>query len=70
MRIGILSLPLGTNYGGILQSYALLHTLHDMGHEAYVIDEDKQFEYSLKRRIEMFVKGTIKRWPPIWSSWA
>lgn len=61
MRIGILSLPLGTNYGGILQSYALLHTLHDMGHEAYVIDEDKQFEYSLKRRIEMFVKGTIKR---------
>lgn len=61
MKIGILSLPLGTNYGGILQSYALQHVLQNMGHEVYVIDEDKQFEYSLKRRVEMFVKGTIKR---------
>ncbi len=61
MRIGILSLPLGTNYGGILQSYALQHILQGMGHEVYVIDEDKQFEYPLRRRVEMFVKGTIKR---------
>lgn len=61
MKIGILSFPLGTNYGGILQSYALQQTLLRMGHEAYVIDEDKQFQFSLKRRIEMFVKGIVKR---------
>lgn len=61
MKIGILSFPLGTNYGGILQSYALQHVLRSMGHEAYVIDEDKQFKFSLKRRIEMSIKGTIKR---------
>lgn len=61
MKIGILSFPLGTNYGGILQSYALQHVLQGMGYEVYVIDEDKQFKYPLKRRVEMFVKGTIKR---------
>ena len=61
MKIGILTLPLGTNYGGILQAYALQHILQAMGHEVYVIDENKQFHFSLKRRIEMFVKGTIKR---------
>lgn len=61
MKIGILTLPLGTNYGGILQAYALQHILQAMGHDVYVIDEDKQFHFSLKRRIEMFIKGTIKR---------
>lgn len=61
MKIGILTLPLGTNYGGILQAYALQHILQAMGHDVYVIDEDKQFRFSLKRRVEMFVKGIIKR---------
>ena len=61
MRIGILTLPLHTNYGGILQAYALQQALQGMGHEAVVIDEDKQFRFSLKRRIEMFVKGKVKR---------
>lgn len=33
MRICILTQPLGANYGGILQAYALQKTLKDMGHE-------------------------------------
>ena len=61
MRIGILTLPLHTNYGGILQAYALQQVLQGMGHEAVVIDEEKQFHFSLKRRIEMYVKGKVKR---------
>lgn len=61
MRIGILTLPLHTNYGGILQAYALQQVLQGMGHEVMVIDEEKQFRFSLKRRIEMYVKGKIKR---------
>ena len=61
MRIGILTLPLHTNYGGILQAYALQQVLLGMGHEAVVIDEEKQFHFSLKRRIEMYVKGKVKR---------
>lgn len=61
MKIGILTLPLHTNYGGILQAYALQQVLQGMGHEAMVIDEEKQFHFSLKRRIEMYVKGKVKR---------
>lgn len=37
MRIGILTLPLHTNYGGILQAYALQTALQRMGHEVEVI---------------------------------
>ena len=38
MRIGILTLPLHTNYGGILQAYALQTVLERMGHEVVVFD--------------------------------
>lgn len=38
MKIGILTLPLHTNYGGILQAYALQTVLGRMGHEVEVID--------------------------------
>lgn len=38
MKIGILTLPLHTNYGGILQAYALQTVLKRMGHEVYVFD--------------------------------
>ena len=39
MKIGILTLPLHTNYGGILQAYALQTVLERMGHETYVMVE-------------------------------
>lgn len=39
MRIGILTLPLHTNYGGILQAYALQTVLERMGHEVKVLDK-------------------------------
>ena len=38
MRIAIVTLPLHTNYGGLLQAYALKHCLEGMGHEATVLD--------------------------------
>ena len=38
MRIGILTLPLHTNYGGILQAYALQTVLERMGHRVVVFD--------------------------------
>ena len=38
MRIGILTLPLHTNYGGILQAYALQTVLERMGHEVVIFD--------------------------------
>lgn len=38
MKIAIITLPLHTNYGGILQAYALKQTIESMGHSAEVID--------------------------------
>lgn len=45
MKIGILTHPQGTNYGGILQCYALCTYLRKLGHETIVIQrmEDKPF---------------------------
>lgn len=42
MRIGILTLPLHTNYGGILQAYALQTVLERMGHQVVHIEEEHQ----------------------------
>ena len=38
MKIAIITLPLHTNYGGLLQAYALKATLEGMGHEVTVVD--------------------------------
>lgn len=43
MRIAIITLPLHTNYGGVLQAYALKKSLEDMGHEVDVIDKETKF---------------------------
>ena len=44
MKIGILTLPLHTNYGGILQAYALQTVLERMGHNVVVFDTDKRLD--------------------------
>ena len=38
MKIGVITLPLHTNYGGILQAYALQRVLQDIGHDVVVLD--------------------------------
>lgn len=42
MKIGILTLPLHINYGGILQAYALQTILKRMGHETFLIEKQKK----------------------------
>lgn len=42
MKIGILTLPLHTNYGGILQAYALQTVLERMGHEVSLIETHRK----------------------------
>ncbi len=44
MKIGILTLPLHTNYGGILQAWALQTILERMGHEVKVLSRDKKYK--------------------------
>lgn len=48
MKIGILTLPLHTNYGGILQAYALQTVLERMGHEVVVFDKKREFKLPCK----------------------
>lgn len=67
MKTAIITLPLHTNYGGLLQAYALKHELETMGHEAEVIDlKDKMpspkglkapFVYARRMASSLF-KGT------------
>lgn len=67
MRIAIITLPLHTNYGGLLQAYALKHRLELMGHTVDVLDlKDKMpspagvkapFIY-MKRWLSSLTKGT------------
>lgn len=41
MKIGVLTLPLHNNFGGILQAYALQKVLRDLGHNAVLIDKSR-----------------------------
>lgn len=65
MRIGILTHPLATNYGGLLQAYALQQILIRDGHDVITINCNNRVLYTsfirqflgwLKRktRIEIF----------------
>jgi hypothetical protein len=59
MRVGVLTLPLHNNYGGILQAYALVQVLEKMGHEVYLIDtrfrEKKSFLKVLKTSLKQLL---------------
>lgn len=47
MKIGILTLPLHTNYGGILQAFALQTVLERMGHDAVVFQKENKPPFKL-----------------------
>lgn len=51
MKIGILTLHSGANYGGTLQCLALYKILQTMGHDVEVVDFKPQFACSLVKRI-------------------
>ncbi|MFI3332656.1 MAG: polysaccharide pyruvyl transferase family protein [Rikenellaceae bacterium] len=46
MRIGVITLPLHTNYGGILQAYALQRVLRELGHDVSLVERPRR-----KRRL-------------------
>lgn len=62
MRIGILTLPLHTNYGGILQAYALQTVLERMGHQVVVLNKKKKFNLPLWKRPLSYSKRVIKKY--------
>ena len=61
MKIGILTLPLHTNYGGILQAYALQTVLERMGHEVCLIEKKrKPFQLPLWKAPLVYGKRIIR----------
>lgn len=68
-KVSILTQPLGTNYGGILQAFALQHVLREKGHEPLILNRVRPWyfkvaswgwggvNYALGRR------SKIRRWP-------
>ena len=59
MKIGILTLPLHTNYGGILQAYALQTVLERMGHNVVVFDKSKKRKYTQIEKALYFVHNLL-----------
>lgn len=61
MKIGIITLPFNTNFGGILQNFALQKVLKDMGHEVTTIEKLKQYQLPFPRRYLAYIKRIIKK---------
>ena len=61
MKIGILTLPLHTNYGGILQAYALQTVLERMGHNVEVLNKSQRKRLPAKWGL-VFLKRVIKKY--------
>lgn len=58
MKIAIITLPLHTNYGGILQAYAVQKVLSDMGHEVETLTLAKKGK-TISEQITIFAKSLI-----------
>lgn len=62
MKIGIITLPFHTNYGGILQAYALQKTLQNLGCEVEFLERHKETDLlPIKVRYLIYVKRTLRK---------
>lgn len=59
MKIGILTLPLHTNYGGLLQAFAVQKVLRDLGHEAVTLNIAYKSKVSLPMQLKYFITTFI-----------
>lgn len=62
MKIAILTLPLHTNYGGILQAYALQTVLQRMGNDVTVINQDLDIHQSPFRCLLSIGKFLVRKY--------
>lgn len=60
MRIGILTHPLHSNYGGILQNYALQEVMRRMGHDPITLRTGKTTYYLWAKRTVKCILNRIK----------
>lgn len=69
MRIGILTLPLYTNYGGIIQCYALQTILQRMGNETIILQREFNRKHTISGICIYYIKHFIKLMIGRPSSW-
>lgn len=62
MKIGILTLPLHTNYGGILQAYAMQTVLQRLGHEVEVFQKKDYYAHKAWVMPLVYLKRVIKKY--------
>lgn len=62
MRIGIYTLPLNYNYGGLLQAFALQTVLQQMGHEVVIIDRPLHVKEPFYKRPREKAKRFVRRY--------
>ena len=60
MKIGIITQPLGCNYGGLLQNYALQQILRKLGHDVYTINRRTCDIYTC--RWDVILRWQLKRY--------
>lgn len=60
MKIAVLTLPVYTNYGGILQACALCETLSGMGHDVTLINRQAKFYDTFPDKVHIFLKNFIR----------
>jgi hypothetical protein len=63
MKIGVLTLPLKGNYGGVLQAYALLSHLKQAGHDVYLVDRqwDAPANKTIRYRVQKYLFHNVLR---------
>lgn len=60
MRIGIVTQPIGKNYGGIIQNYALQQALRKIGHEPLTLNQSISAPMSFGRIVTSSIEGIAK----------
>jgi len=60
MKISILTLPIGKNYGGIMQAFAMQKFLRDMGHDVVTINYDSPEPSFLYKKTRFFYRCAKK----------
>lgn len=61
MKIGIVTLPLHINYGGILQAYALQTVLEHLGHQTEILQVQRPRKLPCYRMPQAYAKRFIKK---------
>ena len=61
MKIGILTLPLQANYGGILQAYALQTVIEQMGHQVRVIVKSRYRRVPEWKKIFLYPSRIVRK---------